>query len=112
MDELVKFAKDGSILIAADCNSRSKMWYNNKTNSRGRKLEEYLVSRHLHLINEESERPTFINSIKSSNIDLTTANNLVDVNEWEVSNKESLSDHNYLQYKIRKGGASNQNNKN
>jgi dihydroxyacetone kinase-like predicted kinase len=42
MDELVKFAKDGSILIAADCNSRSKTWYDNKTcqrwkyiNSRG-----------------------------------------------------------------------------
>ena len=26
-----------------------------------------------------------------------------DVNEWGVSNEDSLSDHNYLQYKIRKG---------
>jgi dihydroxyacetone kinase-like predicted kinase len=56
MDELVRFAKGGRILIAADSNSRSKTWHNDKTNSRGRKLEEYLLSRHLHLINEESER--------------------------------------------------------
>jgi hypothetical protein len=47
----------------------------------------------------------------SSNIDLIIANNnqVADVNEWRVSNDESLSDQNYLQYKIRKGGACNQN---
>jgi len=112
MDELLRFVKGGRILKAVDSNSRSKTWHDFKTNSRGRKLEEYLVSRHLHIINEESERPTFFNSIRLSNIDLTIANNnlIAEVNEWGISNEESLSDHNYLQYKIRRGGACNQNN--
>jgi len=111
MDELMQCAKGRRILIAMDSNSRSKTWHDNKTNSRGRKLEEFLASRHLHIINKESERPNFFNNRGSSNIDLTTANNnlIADINERRVSNEESLLDHNYLQYKIRKGGARNQN---
>jgi len=74
MDKLVRFAKEGRILIAVDSNARSKTWHDAKTNARGRKLEEYLVSRHLHIINEECYRPTFFNSIGTSNIDLTITN--------------------------------------
>jgi len=49
------------------------------TNPRGKKLEEYLASRHLHIVNEESERNTFHNKIGSSNIDLTITNdNLIE----------------------------------
>jgi hypothetical protein len=64
------------------------------TNSRGRKLEEYLASKQLHITNEESERTTFHNSRGSSNIDLTITNNklISYVNRWEISSEESLSD--------------------
>jgi hypothetical protein len=54
MDELMQFVKGGRILITVDSNSRSKMWHDFKTNSRGRKLEEYPVNRHLHIIKDES----------------------------------------------------------
>jgi hypothetical protein len=39
---------------------------------------------------------------RSHNIDLTIVNNnlLNDVRDWEISAEESLSDHNYLKYKI------------
>jgi hypothetical protein len=119
MDEIMRFINGGRILIAADSNARSKTWHDVITNCRGRKLEEYLASKHLylaskqlylaskhlHLINEESERSTFHNSRGSSNIDLTISNNnlLSDVSGWEVSSEESLSDHNYLKYKIGAG---------
>jgi len=53
MDKQVRLAKEGRILIAVDSNARSKTWHDAKTNARGRKLEEYLVSSHLHIINEE-----------------------------------------------------------
>jgi exonuclease III len=113
-DELMRFVKGGRILIAVNSNSRSKTWHDSKTNSGGRKMEESLVSKDLHITNEESERPTFFNSRGSSNIDLTIANNnlIAEVKEWEISNEDSLSDHNYIQYKISKGGDCNQNNSN
>jgi UDP-N-acetylglucosamine transferase subunit ALG13 len=62
MDEIMSFINGGSILIAADCYARSKTWYDLFTNSRGRKLEEYIASKQLHIINEISERSTFHNS--------------------------------------------------
>ena len=100
----MRCAKRGRILIAVESNSRSKTWHDNKTNSRGRNLEEFLASRHLYLINKESERPTFFSNRRPSNIDLTIANNnlIAGINEWRVINEEIISDHNYLQYKIRK----------
>ena len=111
MDGLMQFVKNGRILIAMDSNARSKTWHDVKTNSRGRKMEEYLASKQLHIINEESDRFTFQTSRGSSNIDLTVTNTnlLAAVSEWEISPEESLSDHNYLKYKIGIGGASNYN---
>ena len=114
MDEIMSFINGGRILIAADCNARSKTWYDVLTNSRGRKLEEYIASKQLHIINEISERSTFHNSRGSSNIDLTITNDklISDVIGWEISTKESLSDHNYLKYIIGVGGTNSQKNDN
>jgi len=102
IDEILQFAKGTRILIAAVSNSRSKTWHDKISNSRGRKLEEYVASRHLHIINEGSVMFTFHNSRGSSNIDLTITNyNLIaDMHKWEISEEESCSDHNFLKYKI------------
>jgi len=102
LDEIVKFTKGARILIATDSNSRSKTWHDKITNPRGKKLQEYLASRHLHIVNEENDRNTFHNRRGSSNIDLTITNdNLIeDVHEWEISEEESCSDHIFLKYKI------------
>jgi len=51
MEKLFRFAKEGRILLAVDSNARLKTCHDAKTNARGRKLEEYLVRRHLHIIN-------------------------------------------------------------
>jgi hypothetical protein len=65
-------------LIVADSHSRSMKWHDFKTYSRGRKLEEYPASKHLHILNEGSDRSTFLNSRGSSNIDLSiTYNSLI-----------------------------------
>jgi hypothetical protein len=46
-----------------------------KKNARGKTLEEYLISRDLHIINQESERTTFQSRTGRSNINLTIVNN-------------------------------------
>jgi hypothetical protein len=43
IDALLRLANGRKLLIAADTNSRSKTWHDITTNSRGKKLEEYLV---------------------------------------------------------------------
>ena len=102
IDEIMKTSTNGKILIGADTNARSKTWHDVSTNARGKKLEEFLASAHLHIINEESERKTFHSSIGSSNIDLTIASNnlITEIQDWEISAEESLSDHNYLKFKL------------
>ena len=47
MDEIMELTKTGKILIAADTNSRSKPWHDLITNTRGKKLEEYLAGSQL-----------------------------------------------------------------
>jgi len=86
MEKLVRFVKEGRILIAVDSNARSKTWHGANTKARGRKLEEYLLIRHLHIINEERNRPTFFNCRGTSNIEITITNNnlLAKVSKWEI----------------------------
>jgi hypothetical protein len=75
MDDIMELTKRGKILIAADTKSRSKMWHDLITNTRSKKLGEYLTGSQLHIINEERERSTFNNTRGVSNIDLTIVNN-------------------------------------
>jgi hypothetical protein len=94
-EAIIQQAKDMGILIAIDSNSRSTSWHDLLTNSRGRILEEFLMSKQLHIMNEESNLTAFRSSRGTSNIDLTIINNqlLSAVMEWEISDQESCSNH-------------------
>ena len=89
--------------MATDSNSRSTTWNDKITNPRGRKLEDFVASIHLHVINEDNERTTFQSSRGKSKIDLTITNiqMLRDIKIWELSEEESASDHNIIKFSIR-----------
>jgi len=59
VDEVLQFSKGFVTLIAIDGSSRSKVWHDNQTNSIGKTLEIYLISRDLHIMKEEGEITTF-----------------------------------------------------
>ena len=82
-------------ILAIDSNARSTTWHDHITNRRGRILEEFLASLQLHILNEDSNLTTYLSSRGSSNIDLTVTSNSIlrAVEEWEVSDQESCSDH-------------------
>jgi hypothetical protein len=73
-----------------------------QTNPGGKTLEEYLRSKDLNIMNEESELTTFQRRRGSSNIDLTIVNNrlLKNFNDWEISGNERCSDHNIIKFKL------------
>ena len=56
----------------------------------------------LHKLNEDSDYTTFSSTRGSSNIDLTIVNTqlLRRVNEWEIWDQESCSDHSIIRYII------------
>jgi len=83
-----------------DSNSRSTSWHDTLTNTRGRILEEFLISKHLHIMNDESTLTTFRSSRGYNNIDLTVISKqlLTAVEELEVSDQESCSDHSIIKF--------------
>jgi len=42
-----------------DSNSRSTIWHNKQTKTKGRVIEEFLTSNQLHTLNEDSPYTTF-----------------------------------------------------
>jgi hypothetical protein len=105
MEAIIQHAKGAGVLIAMDSNSRSTSWYDTLTNTRGRILEEFLMSKQLHIMNEESDYTIFRSCRGTSNIDLTVISNqlLRTVVEWEISGQESCSDHSIIRYAIALG---------
>jgi len=79
-------------------NARSTSWHDTTTDKTEKYLEEYIISKQLHIMNEPSTNTTFANRIGKSNIDLTliTSNLLRRISDWEISEEESNSDHSII----------------
>jgi len=58
IEAIILHAKGASVLIAMYRNSKSTSWHDTLTNRRGRILEEFLMIKRLHILNEESEYTT------------------------------------------------------
>jgi hypothetical protein len=66
MEEILEFTKGNGLVIAVDSNSRSVAWHDSQTNKSGKIMEEYIISKNLNIINEESELTTCQNRRGSS----------------------------------------------
>jgi hypothetical protein len=98
-------AKRVGIIFAIDSNSWSISWHDLLTNKRGRILEEFLLSKQLHIVNEESCCTTFRTSRGASNIDLTVLNYQAHdvISDCVIYDRESCSDHSVLKYGLGNG---------
>ena len=97
MDAILQHAKRVGAIIAMDSNARSTSWHDTTMNNRGKHLEEYIISKQLHM-NEPSANTTFKSRTGKSNIDLTlvTSNILRRIADWKISDEESNSDHSII----------------
>ena len=98
MELTMHYAKDTAVLFALDSNARSTLWHDTLTNTRGRILEEFITSKQLYIMNEESSYTTFRNHLGSSNIDLIIISSqlLNCLSGWVISDQESISDHSII----------------
>jgi hypothetical protein len=95
MQAILMHAKGVRIIFSIDSNARSTTWHDMLTNKRGKTLEEFLISRQVHIANKDSCCTTFRTCRGASNIDLTVLNNqAIDfISDWAVHDQESCSDH-------------------
>jgi len=102
VDAILQHAKRVGAIIAMDSNTRSTSWHDT-TSNRGKHLEEYIISKQLHIMNEPSANATFESQTGKSNIDLTLvrSNILRRISDWKISDEESNSDHSIINYDIR-----------
>lgn len=103
IESIKKYANGRGLLIAADTNARSTMWFDTTTNHRGKKLEEYLTASDLHIINIDNGIPTFETGRASSRIDLTIVNSalLRLIVDWESGEQESCADHKIITFRVQ-----------
>jgi exonuclease III len=103
VDKILQQAKRVGAIIAMDSNARSTSWHDTTTDKRGKHLEEYIISKQLHIMNEPSTNTTFASRRGKSNIDLTltTSSLLRRISDWGISDEESNSDHNIITCDIR-----------
>jgi hypothetical protein len=68
-------ANGAGVLTAMDSNSRTTLWHDSLTNTRGRILKEFLISKQLYIRNAGSVNTTFRNRRGASNVDLAVISN-------------------------------------
>jgi hypothetical protein len=66
VDAILQHAKRVGAIIAMGSNARSS-WHDKTTNNRGKYLEDYIISKQLHIMNEPSANTTFESRIGKSN---------------------------------------------
>ena len=102
IDQMLEFTKGNGLVIAVDSNARSAAWHDFKTNKGGKIMEEFIVSKNLYIMNEESDRTSFQNARVKSNIDLTIVNSQIvqALTIWEIYEEDSCSDHSIIKFCI------------
>jgi len=56
VDTILQHAKREGAIIAMDSNARSTTWHDTKTNNSGKHLEDYIISKQLHIMNEPNTK--------------------------------------------------------
>ena len=95
-------AGDGRCLVGGDFNAKSSEWGSASTDQRGRVLSEWAARNRLIPLNEGGAN-TFRRGQSGSVIDVTFASENIasGTEEWYVSEEETLSDHMYIEYRVR-----------
>ena len=88
-----------NLIWSLDSNSKHSMWHSPVTDARGRRMVEFLTEHSL-ITGNEKDGPTFSGALGESWIDLTitTLHSAHKIQNWNVSDEETQSDHNLILY--------------
>lgn len=100
ISQLIRRNKESAI-VTGDFNAKSPQWGMTYTDHRGQIMTEWIAENNL-IVANKGDRPTFQRLNCSSILDLTIVTEDVNRNirHWEVSEAESLSDHNFIIFEV------------
>ena len=95
------FERGWGLTIAADANSHHTAWGSSDDNDRGESLYDFINGYDLHVCNI-GNRPTYFNVTREEVIDITLVNStmLNCINDWQVDDAYTMSDHNRISFNI------------
>lgn len=99
--ELTQWKKEA--INIGDFNAHARIWGSNTNDARGKYIRDWIATRGLILLNYGGT-PTFTRGLTESFLDLTICTRAIadKVKKWAVlSNRECLSDHNYIYCEIK-----------
>ena len=107
IENIHQFTKGEGLILAIDSNARNRLWFDKYTNARRRTLEDYIITRDLHILNKETGIPSFETNRGRSWIDLTLCNSklIQDIRRWTCGEEESCADHKIIFFDIESMGA-------
>jgi ribonuclease HI len=94
--------KPQNLIISADSNANSRVWFSKSDDSRGDLFNDFIAENNLLLLNNNENIATYHTTRGESFIDLTLTNvNCVSlIKNWEVLEIDSLSDHRFISFTI------------
>lgn len=100
LEEVLDKFKGKKIIITMDANAKSDWWYAGETDVRGEKLEEFITSHNLIVVNNPDRMSTFMIARGESNIDVTLVSSDLEksVKNWKVNTVCTTSDHNLITF--------------
>jgi hypothetical protein len=102
VDMILLHARRVGAIIAMDSNATSTTLHDTITSNRGKHLEEYIISKQLHIMNEPSANPTFKSRTgKSNRFNTSKSNVLRSISDWKINEEESNSDYSIINYDIK-----------
>lgn len=103
LERVLLGAGSSSIIIGADVNAKSPLWYSTHLDEKGEMVETFIAANQFNILNEPSELTTFESAAGSSNIDVTLVSRSLRTTDftWRVTDW-SVSDHRLLEVKYLK----------
>lgn len=97
VDQIMGNVQGQEYVILGDFNAKSPYWGSPVQNEKGHYWVEWLSARDM-VVHNAGDRPTFVRGTTESHIDVTVSTSEVAklINNWEVLETESLTEHKYI----------------
>ncbi|KAK9686214.1 Endonuclease-reverse transcriptase [Popillia japonica] len=101
VDNIMDRLQDGETVVLGDINAKSPMWGAPIVDNKGTYWTEWISTKNL-IVHNTGDKPTFVRGDTKSHIDVTMSTNSIakHISNWEVLEKESLTEHKYIYFEI------------